>query len=318
MKLAIEKSQPILVTGARGLLGSALTKRLAQLGYTNVIAPGRAECDLLDAHQTVKIFREVNPRYVFHLAAKVYGIMGNMKNHAASYFENSTINMNVIEASRLVKVRKIVAMGTCAGYPATPPSFPLNEEDFLCGEPHDSEYGYAAAKRGMLAQLKAYKSSYGISYAYAIGTNLFGPNDTFDIENGHVIPSLIRKFFEADEKGEKIVVWGDGTAQRDFLYSEDAASALCLALTHIEGLVNIGSGKICTIKDIVSILSDYLKMTDNIEWDTTKPNGRHFNGMDVSKLFAAGFKVEKPLDKGLQATFEWYRQHHKMANSVAG
>ncbi len=303
--MIIDKNSRILITGASGLVGSALLEHLHELGYLQTFSFTRKECNLLDRAETLALFKEVSPDYVFHLAATVYGIVGNMKNHAPSFFENSLMNLHVVDACWQVKVKKIVAMGTCAAYP-DPPTFPLQEADFFMGEPHGSEYGYAQAKRSLLAQLMAYQKTYGLLFSYVISTNLYGPRDTFDTENGHVIPSLIKKFYEAKKSNNKVIVWGDGTAQRDFLYSKDAARALLTILQEIEGPVNMGSGVISSIKEAVDFLATELNMQHQIEWDAKMPNGRDFHGMDISKLQSCGYHPMVSLQQGLREAYNWY------------
>jgi hypothetical protein len=187
----------ILITGARGLVGSAVANHLRQAGYANLIEVGRDTCDLTDTAATIAAFERARPDYVFHAAARVYGIMGNLKNKALSFFDNVMINTNVVEASHRVGVKKIAAMGTGAVYPYPSPGLPLKEDMIFLGKPHPAEDSYAQAKRAMLAMLQAYEESYGIEWVYLVSCNLFGPRDKFDTEFGHVVPSLIKKFHDA-------------------------------------------------------------------------------------------------------------------------
>ena len=295
--------EPILVTGANGLVGYAVANHLLASGLA--VAPIlHRHCDLRDMHETINLFKDVRPVHVFHAAAKVFGIMGNMRNQGLSYLENTLINTNVIEASRLVGVKKITVMGTNAVYPY-PPILPFNENDIFNGRPHASESGYAHAKRGMLAMLEAYEESYGIEWAYIVACNLFGPRDKFDPENGHVIPSLIRKFHDAKATGQPVTVWGDGSAQRNFFYIEDMARAATLIMERGTGAINVGDGGVWSIRQIVEKLVA-ITGYDRVEWDATKPNGQLYREASLARLTALGFTPAYTIDEGLRATWEGY------------
>lgn len=299
----------ILITGARGLVGSAVADHLRQAGYANLIEVGRDTCDLTDTAATIAAFERARPDYVFHAAARVYGIMGNLKNKALSFFDNVMINTNVVEASHRVGVKKIAAMGTGAVYPYPSPGLPLREEMIFLGKPHPAEDSYAQAKRAMLAMLQAYEESYGIEWVYLVSCNLFGPRDKFDTEFGHVVPSLIKKFHDARQDRGKVTIWGDGSAQRDFLYVKDAALAICLAMENCHGAVNMGSSQVLRIRDIVDMIADITGMGDSLVWDASKPNGQDYRAYDLSKLDAAGFKPAYSIHRGLEETWDWYRRH---------
>jgi GDP-L-fucose synthase len=306
----------ILVTGAAGLAGKNLVNYLTTQGFKNIISLTSKDCNLTDLNATLDCFKKHKPDYVFHMAGHVFGIMGNMKNQAAAYFNNNQINSFVIEACRAVGVKKIVAMGTVAMYPDPLPGNPLTEAMVWQGAPHRSEHGYAHAKRGMLAMLEAYHDTCGMDYALALSTNLYGPYDRFNIETGHVVPSLIRKFHEAKQSGQSVTVWGDGSAQRDFLYIEDAARALHVIMDKIDGAVNLATGTTCKIRDAVTLLAEHTGLQDKIIWDTSKPNGQALRAYDVSKLQAAGFTCQHNLQQGLTATFDWYAKNEATARKV--
>jgi GDP-L-fucose synthase len=197
----LNKSDKIVVTGAAGLMGSAVVDHLRSEGYENVVPLKRADCDLLDAPATFAFLERSRPDHVFHAAARVYGLGGNMKHQGASFYANCVINENVIEGSRRAGARKVTAMGTGAVYPFPSPGLPLREDMIFLGRPHPSQAGYANAKRAMLAMLEAYQESYGLEWAYIVSGNLFGPRDRFDIELGNVVPSLIKKFYDAKKSG---------------------------------------------------------------------------------------------------------------------
>lgn len=303
----------ILITGAGGLAGKNLVAHLQQQGFTQLIGLTSADCDLTDAAATLSCFKRHQPDYVFHLAGHVFGIMGNMKNQAAAWFNNTRINSFVIDAAQQVGVRKLLAMGTVAMYPDPLPGNPLREDMIWQGAPHHSEYGYAQAKRGMLAQLESYHSTHGLDYAVALSTNLYGPHDRFNIATGHVIPSLIRKFYEARRDGGTVTVWGDGSPQRDFLYVPDMARGLQLIMEKGEGAVNLASGVTVRIRDAVDILTAHTGLEGRVVWDTSKPNGQALRAYDISKLQAAGFCDPTPLAAGLTATYEWYAANETTA-----
>lgn len=296
----------ILVTGGRGLVGSALVEHLQEEGFRNVLVLGREDCDLICTKSTLDYFEEHKPAYVFHAAARVYGIMGNMKNKALSFYDNVMINTNVVDAAQKVGVKKITVMGTGAVYPYPSPGLPLKEDMIFMGEPHAAENSYAHAKRAMLAMLRAYEESYGMDWAYVVSCNLFGPRDKFDTEFGHVVPSLIKKFFDAKRAGEKVVVWGNGSAQRDFMYVKDTARVGLAIMKNISGVANIGSGVVYSIRDIVEMIADIADMKGQIVWDETKPNGQDYRAYDLSKIASIGFECKYSIKQGLAETWDWY------------
>lgn len=305
----MKKIDRILITGANGLVGSTLAEYLKENGYRNIIEIGRADCDLTETAATIALFEREKPDYVFHAAARVYGIMGNMKNKAISFFDNVMINTNVIEASHRAGVKKVTVMGTGAVYPYPSPGLPLREGMIFMGEPHPAEDSYAHAKRAMLAMLKAYEESYGMRWAYIVSCNLFGPRDKFDTEFGHVVPSLVKKFHDAKKSGGHVTVWGDGSAQRDFMYVKDTARVACMIMEKCNGPANIGSGRVFRIRDIVDMLGEISGMTDRIVWDTSKPNGQDYRAYDLSKINSIDFSCQYSIRAGLEETWAWYCQH---------
>lgn len=305
--------EKVIVTGAQGLVGSAFVKLLASEGYTSIIPIGRQECDLVDQKQTLEFFQDHKPDYIFHCAAKVYGIMGNMCNKAKSFYENIMINTNVIQGAHLAGTKKITVMGTGCVYPYPSPSLPLKEDIIFNGRPHESEDSYAQAKRAMLAMCESYQESYDLDWAYVVSCNLFGPNDKFDAEFGHVVPALIKKFYDAKVQGKCAEVWGDGSAERDFLYVKDAAKAAIDIMQNLTGPVNIGSGSVYSIKQIVEHIADIANMQNSYQWDKNKPNGQDYRSYDLSKMESVGFKPEWSLRKGLEETWNWYCENQDRA-----
>jgi GDP-L-fucose synthase len=302
----LNKSDKIIVTGAAGLVGSALVDHLRAEGYETVIPLRRADCDLLDTAATFALFERRRPDHVFHAAARVYGIMGSMKNQGKSFYENCMINTNVVEASRRAGARKITVMGTGAVYPFPSPGLPLREDMIFLGRPYPANAGYANAKLATLAMLEAYEESYGLKWAYIVSGNLFGPRDKFDVEFGHVVPSLIKKFYDAKKSGGTVQVWGDGSAQRDILYVKDAARVALAVMSNIDGAVNMGSGEVYRIRDVVDTLTELAGMSGRIEWDPSKPNGQAYRAYDLSKIKRLGFNPVYSLRAGLEETWNWY------------
>jgi GDP-L-fucose synthase len=302
----MDKLSKILVTGANGLVGSALVCHLKELGYDNVHSLTRDNCDLLNQRDTESFFLKLKPEYVFHAAARVYGIMGNMKNKALSFYDNITINTHVVHAAHLAGVKKITAMGTGAVYPYPSPDLPLKEDMIFLGRPHGAEDSYAQAKRAMLAMLEAYQESYGLEWAYIVSCNLFGPRDKFDTAFGHVVPSLIKKFYDAKETNTTVSIWGDGSAQRDFMYIKDTARVALLIMQSLTGAVNIGSGTVYRIKDIVETLAKITGLSDRIVWDLEKPNGQDYRAYDLSRIQSQDFKCDYTIEQGLKDTWDWY------------
>lgn len=296
----------VLVTGAGGMLGHSVISALERWPGTDVVAiSGRAEIDLEKDDESRAIVRFVRPNAIIHLAAAVFGLGGNLRYPADVYRSNVRINTNIIDAAHCFDVKKIVVAGTSAIY-SDSAAMPFREEDCLLGEPHHSEYAYATAKRAMLVQLKSYEQQYGLNYAYAIATNMYGPHDRFDPAVGHVVPSLISKFLTAATSGGTVEVWGDGTPTRDFLHSFDAAEAILLLLKEGSGPYNVASGTTHTIKDLVKVLSDIFPDVA-VSWNVDKPNGQRERDYNIDKLRKLGFSPKYNLVDGIRHTVNWCR-----------
>ena len=294
----------ILVTGARGFVGTNLVTSLRRSGYRNVF--DKNGYNLTSADDTEALFAEARPDYVFHLAAQVFGLGGNLAHQADSFLHNTLINTNVVNACVVHKTKKIVAMGTVAMYPAEVPGNFFKEEALWSGATHRSEWGYANAKRGMLAYLQACQESYGLDYACPLSTNLYGPFDRFNIETGHVLPSLIRKFFEAKRDESRIEVWGNGSATRDFLYVEDAVNGLTEIMQNVTGVANLVTGISYSIRHAVEILMARSGVK-HVLWDDSKPTGQ----VERSYKRPAWFKPQHSLERALAQTYDWYAANEK-------
>lgn len=296
-----------LVTGATGLMGTALVAALREAG-DEVIALGSHDADLRDVAAAEAVFARHRPEIVYHLAARVRGIMGNAGSQGDAFLDNVRINTNTIDAARTAGARKVVAMGSAAIYADTVP-LPMHEDAAWAGPPHRSEAGYAHAKLAMLAQLEASREQWGLEFAYCISTNLFGPHDRFDERHGHVIPSLISKFHRAMTTGEPVTVWGSGTPMRDFLHVDDAAAAMRQIGTTGSGPVNLASGEAVSIRAVAELIADIAGYRREIVWDRSKPDGQLRRAYDVSRLRALGVGPGRTLRDGLAETYSWFAAH---------
>lgn len=277
----------------------------------NVTCVGSKDCDLRDSKAVEELFAKVGADYVFHLAARVHGLGGNLRYKSDILVDNVLINTNVVESARRNHVKKIVAMGSGCVYPELKGLQELFEDMVWSGPPHSSEDSYAHSKRLMLAHLNAAREQYGLSSAFVISGNLYGPHDNFNIEEGHVTPSLVAKFHAAKMANTPVSVWGSGVAIRDFTYSDDAANALIHILQHIEGPVNMGSGQRHPIRDIVTTLQQLTGV--EIAWDASKPDGQLVRYYNIDKLLATGFRPAVTLQEGVRLTYDWYAEHFQTA-----
>jgi GDP-L-fucose synthase len=309
----LEAASRVVVTGGTGLVGRALVKVLAANGFRNVVALGSSDCDLRDGCAVARTMAELAPEFVFHLAARVYGLGGNRKYKSDVLYENVMINTHVIEQSRRAGVKKIVAMGSGCVYPELEGHEELFESQIWTGPPHPSEDSYAHTKRLMLAHLEAAREQFGLRSAFAISGNLYGPHDSFNIEDGHVTPSLVAKFFEARRSGRPVRVWGSGIAIRDFSHCDDAARALLRIMETLEGPVNLGSGFRHCVRDIVAALQSVVGDSVQVEWDSTKPDGQLVRFYNLDRLASTGFRAAVPLAEGVRRTYEWYERNEPTA-----
>jgi len=298
----------ILVTGGAGFLGRHIVERLRAKGYSQIIVPRRSICDLTREAEVEKLFSDVAPHVVIHAAATVGGIGANRDNPGRFFYENALMGILVIEACRRHNVEKTVVLGTICAYPKFTP-VPFREEDLWQGYPEETNAPYGIAKKALLVQCQSYRQQYGMNAIYLLPVNLYGPHDNFDLNSSHVIPALIRKCLEAREQGrDEIILWGDGTPTREFLYVEDAAEAVVAATERYHGAdpVNIGSGQEISIRDLAGRIAAATGYQGRIVWDTDKPNGQPRRCLEVSRARDEfGFRARVSLDDGLRRTVEW-------------
>jgi GDP-L-fucose synthase len=300
-----------LITGGGGFLGSHLVERLRTDGVEPVVARKR-DYDLTRWDDTQRLFADVRPELVIHLAAEVGGIGANRDNPGRYWYANLMMGAHVLELARLHGTAKVVTLGTICEYPKFTP-VPFREEDLWNGYPEETNAPYGIAKKSILVGAQTYREQYGIHAIHLLPVNLYGPGDNFDLETSHVIPALIRKMLEARERGEgEIVLWGDGSPTREFLYVEDAAEGIWLAAQRYDEPepVNLGSGVEISIRDLARTVAELTGFSGEIVWDATKPNGQPRRQLDVSRaeeLF--GFRARTGFRDGLERTIAWYRAH---------
>ena len=295
----------VLVTGGGGFVGSHLVERLAREGH-DVVAARRRDYDLTSATDAARLFEDAKPELVFHLAAEVGGIGANRANPGRYWYANLLMGALVLEQSRLHGVDKVVVAGTVCAYPKHTP-VPFHEDDLWAGYPEETNAPYGVAKKAVLVGAQAYREQYGLNAIYLLPANLYGPRDNFDLESSHVIPALIRKMLEPTDE---VVLWGDGSPSREFLYVDDCVEGLVLAAEHYDGAepVNLGTGVETTIRELAETIADVTGFEGRIEWDTSMPNGQPRRSLDASRAEAEfGFRARTPLREGLERTVAWYR-----------
>jgi len=304
------RDQRIVVTGGAGFLGGHVVARLRRGGCRHVLVPRSRQYDLRDTAAVARLYEELRPEVVIHLAAVVGGIGANRANPGRFFYENAIMGIQMMEFARRAAVKKFVAVGTICSYPKFTP-VPFNEDDLWNGYPEETNAPYGLAKKMLLVQAQAYRAQYGFNAICPMLVNLYGPGDNFDFESSHVIPALIRKCVDARERGEsRITLWGDGSPTREFLYVQDAAKAFALAAERYEGAepVNVGAGKEISIRDLADLIAEVTGFSGEIRWDETMPNGQPRRSLDASRakeLF--GFEAKTPLRDGLERTVAWYR-----------
>lgn len=307
----MDLSSKIYIAGHRGLVGSAITEVLQAQGYNNLISRSHKELDLLDQKATANFFQKEKPEYVFLAAAKVGGIMANKTHPADFIYQNLQVQNNVIHNSYLHEVKKLLFLGSSCIYPRDC-SQPIKEEYLLTRQLEPTNEPYAIAKIAGIKMCQAYNRQYGTNFISVMPTNLYGPNDNFDLENSHVLPALIRKFHEAKINNQKeVVVWGTGAAKREFLHADDLADACVFLMQNYNDseIINIGTGEDISIKELAEMIKDIVGFAGKIAWDTSKPDGTPRKLLDVGKLHGLGWKHKISLKDGLETTYKWYRHN---------
>ncbi|MBV8546770.1 MAG: GDP-L-fucose synthase [Acidobacteria bacterium] len=299
----------ILLTGGGGFLGGFIAAELQRRNPAAILTPRATELDLRDAAAVRAYLGEHRPNLVIHAAAVVGGIGANRSHPGRFFYDNAVMGLHLIEESRLAGVEKFVCLGTICAYPKHTP-IPFREEELWNGYPEETNAPYGLAKKMLLVQLQAYRQEYGFNGIFLLPVNLYGPRDNFDLETSHVIPAMIRKFIEARERGEqKVVLWGDGSPTREFLYVEDAAAGVVVASEKYEkgDPVNVGSGEEISIRDLAQTIAEKIGFRGEIVWDATKPNGQPRRRLDVSRAAAEfGFRATTSMKEGMAKTIAWY------------
>jgi GDP-L-fucose synthase len=314
----IPQDAAIFVAGHRGLVGSAVLRRLEQAGYRNLLTATREQLDLRDQAAVNYWFRANRPDYVFLVAGTVGGILANSTRRAEFIYDNTMIHATVVHASYLYDVRKLLYLGSSCIYPRDAVQ-PITEEALLTGLLEPTNEPYAIAKIAGIKLCEAYRFQYGCNFISGMPTNLYGPNDNFDLESSHVLPALIRKFHDAKVAGNRVVeVWGSGSPKREFLHVDDLADA-CLFLMHNysgDGHINIGSGVDLSIADLADIVRAVVHPDAEIAFDTTKPDGMPRKLLDVSRLQSLGWSARIPLPEGIRSAYQWFLENQDSARGL--
>lgn len=307
----LDRSSTFYVAGHRGLVGSAIVRCLQSAGFADIVGRTSDQLDLKNRDAVFEFFADTRPRYVVLAAAKVGGIMANSTYPVDFLSDNIRIQVNVLDAARVVGVERLLFLGSSCIYPKLAPQ-PISEASLLTGALEPTNDAYAIAKIAGIVHVQAVRRQYGLPWISAMPTNLYGPNDNFSPEGSHVLPALIRRYDEAVATGAPSVTnWGTGNPRREFLHSDDMAAACLHLLEHYDGpeQVNVGSGSDVTIREIAATIADVVGFTGATEWDTSKPDGTPQKLLDVSKLTQAGWTSKIGLREGLERTVRWYRDH---------
>lgn len=305
----MESNSRIYIAGHRGMVGSAIFRALEARGFRNIITRTSSELDLRNQASVERFFAEEKPEYVFLAAAKVGGIHANNVYRADFIYENMMIQNNVIHQSYVNGVKKLLFLGSSCIYPKMAPQ-PLKEEYLLTGLLEYTNEPYAIAKIAGIKMCESYRIQYGCDFISVMPTNLYGPNDNYDLNNSHVLPALLRKFHEAKQAGrEEVVVWGSGSPKREFLHADDLADACLYLMDHYSdaGLINIGTGEDLSIKELAEMIARITEFKGKIVWDSSKPDGTPRKLMDVGKLHRQGWHHKIELEEGIRTVYEPFR-----------
>jgi GDP-L-fucose synthase len=305
----------VVVTGGAGFLGRAVCRVLEERGCANVIVPRRADYDLTTEAAARRMYADVRPDVVLHLAAEVGGIGANMRNPGRYFYANMAMSLHLIEHARQHGLERFVQVGTICAYPKHTP-VPFREDDLWNGYPEETNAPYGIAKKAALVMLDAYHRQYGLRAAYVLPVNLYGPHDNFDPESSHVIPALIRKCVAAKDRGDRaIVCWGTGSASREFLYVDDAAEGIVRAAEVMNEPIpiNLGTGKEITIRKLVELIAELTGFRGAVEWDATKPDGQPRRCLDMTRAKELlGFEAKVRFRDGLERTIDWWVREGRM------
>ena len=301
----MDSESRVYVAGNTGLVGSAIVRKLHWKGYTNILSSPSKRWDLRNQMDVERFFRVNEPEYVYLAAAKVGGIGANAYYPGHFIYDNLMIQTNVIHAARKFGVKKLLFLGSSCIYPKFAEQ-PITEDQLLGGHLEPSNDSYAIAKIAGIKMCQAYRKQYGFNAISLMPTNLYGPNDNYDLDSSHVLPAMIRKFYEAKDK---VTLWGDGSAMREFLYVDDLAEAAfkCMVDYDSEDIINVGTGKDITIKDLAETIADVVGFKGEIVWDTSKPNGTPRKVLNVDKIKSLGWKPKVSLREGIQKTYDLYK-----------
>jgi len=309
----------IFVAGHRGLVGSAVLRRLADAGYSNVLTASRDQLDLRDQSAVNHWFQANRPDFVFLVAGTVGGILANSTRPAEFLYDNMMIHATVVHASHLFDVEKLLYLGSSCIYPRNATQ-PITEVELLTGALEPTNEPYAIAKIAGIKLCQSYRRQYGCNFISAMPTNLYGPNDNFDLESSHVLPALMAKFHLARERGESSVeIWGSGTACREFLHVDDLADACVFLMDNYEDElhINVGTGEDLSIRELAETIRDVVYPSASLAFDATKPDGTPRKLLDVSRLHALGWTHTTPLQQGIEDTYRWYLEHETDAALVS-
>jgi GDP-L-fucose synthase len=306
------KNKRVCVTGGAGFLGSFVIQTLREHGAEQIFIPRSQDYDLVQPDAAHRLISDARPDIILHLAAHVGGIGANREHPADFFYDNLMMGVQLLHEAWKMGVPKFVAAGTICSYPKFTP-VPFQEEDLWNGYPEETNAPYGLAKKMLLVMGQSYRQQYGYNAIHLLPVNLYGPGDNFDPSSSHVIPAMLRKFLEAQEAGQdEVVLWGNGTPTREFLYAADAAEGLVLAAESYDGPepVNLGSGNEISIRDLAELLARLTGFSGHITWDTTKPNGQPRRGLDTSRAEEYfGFRASTSFEDGLQQTIAWYREN---------
>ena len=308
----MDSESKVLVAGNRGLVGSAIVRNLIVKGYKNIYSAPRTHFDLRDQNDVEKYFEVNRPEYVFLAAAKVGGIKANNDYPAQFIRDNLQIQTNVIDAAYRHGVKKLVFLGSSCIYPKFATQ-PITEDQLMTGPLEPTNDAYAIAKIAGIKMCQAYKEQYGFNAISLMPTNLYGPNDNFDLETSHVLPAMITKFDNAMRNNESVTLWGDGSAMREFLHVDDLAEACFSCMQNYDDPehINIGTGEDVRIWELANIISDVVGFSGEILWDFTKPNGTPRKVLNIDKIKSLGWQPKINLQKGIELTYKWYKENEK-------